>query len=74
MLPPEVRRPSGDLSTPASLTLSTLAGRSLAEIERLVIEDALVRHAGSVPRAAYELGIAPSTIYRKMDAWRLRDA
>lgn len=45
------------------------AGRTLGEIERLAIEAALRRAAGSVTRAARALGVAPSTIYRKMEAW-----
>ncbi|WP_078604835.1 sigma-54-dependent transcriptional regulator [Thioclava sediminum] len=45
------------------------ADRTLAEIERAAIEAAINRHDGSIPRAALELGVAPSTIYRKRDAW-----
>ena len=48
------------------------AGRTLAEIERLAIEAALARHGGSVPLAARELDVAPSTLYRKLDAWGRR--
>ena len=43
--------------------------RTLAEIERAAIEAAIARHNGSIPRAAQELGVAPSTIYRKRDIW-----
>ena len=43
--------------------------RTLEEIERHAIENAIERHNGSIPRAANELGVAPSTIYRKRDAW-----
>lgn len=46
-----------------------LAGLTMADIERRVIEAAIARHGGSVPQAARELDIAPSTIYRKRDAW-----
>lgn len=45
------------------------AGLTLAEIERTAIDAALERHQGSVPRAARELDISPSTLYRKLDAW-----
>lgn len=51
------------------LTLQDLSGRTLAQIERLVIEDALARHGDSVPRAARELDVSASTIYRKREAW-----
>ena len=48
---------------------SAFAGLTMAEIERRVIEAAIARHGGSVPQAARELDIAPSTIYRKREAW-----
>ncbi|SNT38799.1 sigma-54-dependent transcriptional regulator [Tropicimonas sediminicola] len=48
---------------------SALAGRTLAEIERIAIEAAIGRNGGSVPQAARELDVAPSTIYRKREAW-----
>jgi two-component system, repressor protein LuxO len=51
-----------------------LAGPTLAEIERMAIEDALRRHDGSVPKAARELDVAASTIYRKLENWAKRDA
>jgi DNA-binding NtrC family response regulator len=54
---------------PAGLD-ALLAGRTLAEIERIAIEAAIARAGGSIPRAALELGLAPSTIYRKREGWR----
>lgn len=45
------------------------AGLTMAEIERRAVQSALDRHGGSVPRAARELDVAPSTLYRKLDAW-----
>lgn len=45
------------------------AGRSMAEIERLIIEGCIARHNGSVPKAARELDLSPSTIYRKRESW-----
>lgn len=59
----------GGVSGGGGPSLRSLAGRTLAEIERLVIEDAIRRHDGSIPRAARELDVAPSTIYRKRDSW-----
>ncbi len=50
--------------------LDGLIGRPLAEIERMVIEATLAREGGSVPRAAAVLGVSPSTLYRKLAAWR----
>ncbi|MDR5654610.1 sigma-54-dependent transcriptional regulator [Ruixingdingia sedimenti] len=61
--------PDGPALPPAAPGIETLAGRTLAEIEQLVIEAAIARHGGSVPRAARELDVAPSTLYRKRDGW-----
>ena len=47
-----------------------LAGLTLAEVERRVIEAALDRHEGAVPKAAADLGVAASTLYRKLESWR----
>ncbi len=68
MIPDE---PAGEPGTPSlSAGLPALAGMSLARIERLAIEAALSRNGGSVPRAARELEISPSTLYRKIEGWR----
>lgn len=53
---------------PDGLT-EALAGQTLAQIERAVIEAAVARNGGSVPRAARELAVSPSTLYRKIDGW-----
>lgn len=77
MLPPDLLAdrpappPAPDLRP--TLTLQDLTGRTLAQIERMVIEDALARHGDSVPRAARELDVSASTIYRKRDAWEKAD-
>ena len=44
-------------------------GWTLARIERMAIETAIRRNAGSVPQAARELGVSPSTLYRKRQQW-----
>ncbi|MGO4851518.1 sigma 54-interacting transcriptional regulator [Phaeovulum sp. W22_SRMD_FR3] len=54
---------------PPSAPREAWRGMTLAEIERQAIEAALSRHDGSVPRAARELAVAPSTLYRKMAQW-----
>ena len=51
------------------VTLDGLIGRPLAEIERMVIEETIARHGGSVPKAARVLEVAPSTLYRKIEGW-----
>ena len=50
-------------------TLDSFAGKTLAQIEQIVIEDAIARAGGSVPRAARMLDVSPSTLYRKREAW-----
>ncbi|MCC5969409.1 MAG: sigma-54-dependent Fis family transcriptional regulator [Pararhodobacter sp.] len=79
MLPPDLQseprteRLNGT-APPTGSGLGDLAGRTLAQIERMVIEDTLQRHGGSVPRAARELDVSASTIYRKLEAWAKLDA
>ena len=50
--------------------LDALIGRPLAEVERLVIEATLQKCRGSVPKAARLLDLSPSTLYRKLEAWK----
>ena len=59
-LPPPLRTP-GDVETP-----KRWQGLTLEALERIHITDALRRHAGSRKAAAKELGINPSTLYRKI--------
>lgn len=51
------------------LTLDSLIGLTLADIEQRVVEATIARHGGSVPRAARVLEVAPSTLYRKIETW-----
>lgn len=44
--------------------------RSFAAIERRAILDAIERNDGSIQRAADELAVAASTIYRKLKGWQ----
>lgn len=46
-----------------------LVGKTLAEIERVVIEATIRAENGSVPRAARVLDVSPSTLYRKRETW-----
>lgn len=61
---------SAGLGGPAGL--DGLVGKTLAEIERAAIEATILAEDGSVPRAAKVLGVAPSTLYRKREAWTKR--
>ncbi len=49
--------------------LDTLLGKTLAEIEQLVIEATIEKYEGSVPKASRVLDVSPSTLYRKREAW-----
>lgn len=53
----------------AEASLESLLGRSMAEIERIVIEATLARHNGSVTKASRVLDLSPSTLYRKIEGW-----
>jgi two-component system repressor protein LuxO len=46
--------------------------RPLAEVEREAIEEAIRLCDGNVPKAAAFLGVSPSTLYRKREAWAQR--
>ena len=59
-LPPEFVRERG------ATELAKASGMTLRSLERLHIEDASRRHLGNRKAAAKELGIHPSTLYRKM--------
>ena len=48
---------------------AAMKGLTMAEIEQRAVMAAIERHGGSIPQAARELDIAPSTIYRKRDVW-----
>ncbi len=63
--PTQLEAPSGA----RPVQLDGLVGKTLAEIERLVIERTIAAHGGSVSKAALILGVAPSTLYRKIESW-----
>ncbi|MBL3574121.1 sigma-54 dependent transcriptional regulator [Rhodovulum sulfidophilum] len=55
------------------IQIEDLIGRTLAEIEQMVIEGTIAREGGSLPRAARVLDVSPSTLYRKREAWARKD-
>jgi transcriptional regulator with PAS, ATPase and Fis domain len=61
-LPPHLRGPARDVSEPG------MGPMTLQALERLAIGDALRRHAGNRTAAAAQLGINPSTLFRKVKA------
>ena len=58
-------------TAPAESTVE-LRGRTLYELEELAIRAALARHGGNRRAISAELGIARSSLLRKLDALRLR--
>ncbi len=70
MLPSELAGPAPAVSGAGRTTVPDLSGLTLAEVERAAIEAALARNDGAVQRAAADLGVAPSTLYRKLESWR----
>jgi two-component system repressor protein LuxO len=38
-------------------------------VEKRTIEQAIDAYEGNIPKAAHALGVSPSTIYRKIQAW-----
>jgi DNA-binding NtrC family response regulator len=72
MLPMELTksREANDSTPP----LDALVGRTLAEVEEIIIEETIRAQKGSVPRAARVLDVSPSTLYRKREAWAKRGA
>jgi two-component system repressor protein LuxO len=81
MLPPPLNRLSSTLKTAAvlvteshreeslSLVKPTLTIRTLQEVEREAIEEAIALCDGNIPKAAALLDISASTIYRKRQFW-----
>ncbi|WP_137124354.1 sigma-54 dependent transcriptional regulator [Roseomonas sp. HF4] len=56
-------------ATPARAPDPARRIRPLAEVEREAIEEAVRLCGGNIPKAAAFLGVSPSTLYRKRDAW-----
>lgn len=65
-LPPEVR-PASEVPSDQSTDI-----RTLKAVERLMIIESLHRHDGNRKRAAKELGIDYSTLYRKIKSLRIQ--
>lgn len=51
--------------------MAMLDRMSLDEVERLIIMRAIDRNASNVTTAATELGVSPSTLYRKLERWKI---
>ena len=54
---------------PAAEALDAFAGMTMDQIEQLLVERVIERNGGSLPRAARELALSPSTLYRKRERW-----
>ncbi|OSQ47354.1 sigma-54-dependent transcriptional regulator [Thalassospira alkalitolerans] len=60
---------SVDMADPQLVDVRYGGIKPLWLVEKQAIEDAIARCGGSIPRAADALGVSPSTIYRKKQAW-----
>ncbi|WP_110686019.1 sigma-54-dependent transcriptional regulator [Salinicola aestuarinus] len=63
--------PSGDDESLAGLSFQ---GLTLEQIEKMAIENAIARNNGSIPGAARDLAVSPSTLYRKLEKWSVGGA
>ena len=77
MLPADVRHTTPEAVQEIALkpqdqtrnALDELAGMTMDQIEQVLIERVIERNGGSLPRAARELALSPSTLYRKRERW-----
>jgi len=76
MLPPLAVPPGGPAPRTSAAPMRPAGGEEddgaivpLADIERRAIERAIALCGGNIPKAAALLDVAPSTIYRKKQAW-----
>ncbi|TNE58435.1 MAG: sigma-54-dependent Fis family transcriptional regulator [Alphaproteobacteria bacterium] len=65
--------PASDSAAIPHRSLTPYDIRPLWEVEREVIEDAITKCGGNIPRAAAFLEVSPSTLYRKRQSWSLLD-
>ncbi len=73
-VPEEIRAYSSSSDTRTAIVpLTSLAGKSLQELEREHIRNTLELTKGNREKAAHILGIAPRTLYRKLKEYGLSD-
>jgi two-component system, NtrC family, response regulator HydG len=70
-VPEELRAQSSETRTTAIVPLTSLAGKSLQELEKEHIRNTLQLTKGNREQAANILGIAPRTLYRKLKEYDL---
>ncbi len=68
---PQAKQAVRDTNDGAKNTIIEMirAGWALADLERLIIETAISQNGGSIPKAALQLSVSPSTLYRKKESW-----
>jgi len=59
------------LRAPAPGTAADLAGMTMDDVERYIIQQALARHDGNVVQAAESLGMSRSALYRRIQHYGL---
>jgi len=70
-IPEEIRQQTPEVKTTAIVPLTSLAGKSLQELEKEHIRNTLQLTKGNREQAATILGIAPRTLYRKLKEYDL---
>ncbi|MGC8203573.1 sigma-54-dependent transcriptional regulator [Aliiroseovarius sp. PTFE2010] len=74
-LPDEFLDARDTVSPPPSISkedaIDALVGKTLSDVERQLIEKTIEAEGGAVSLAAKRLGVSPSTLYRKLEAWGL---
>ena len=70
-IPDEIRSQSSEVRTTAIVPLTSLAGKSLQQLEKEHIQNTLLQTGGNREQAANILGIAPRTLYRKLKDYGL---
>jgi two-component system, repressor protein LuxO len=67
----EGTRPTASPLRNDAAIMSAIDGLTLDELEQVAVANAIARSGGSLPLAARQLGISPSTLYRKRERWAL---
>lgn len=65
-----LNQPIHNQSITDNSSLDETANMSLAQIERQAITQTIKRYGGNVVKAANELEVSPSTLYRKIQQWQ----
>ena len=60
-----------DESIPTSINMDSTDSLNLVDMERVAIKNAILKHNGNISKAAKELGVGRTTLYRRMEKYGL---